>query len=395
VDEVVAGIFRTPHSYTGEDVVEFSCHGSPAVLKEILQLCQERGARLARPGEFTERAYRNGKMDLVKAEAVAELIRATSSSAAQAASDQLRGVLSERLQTIRRRLVDLLAHVEANLDFVEEDIPGLPSEKMKTDLTALESEVEQLLATSLKGRLLREGLKVTLAGRPNVGKSSLFNALLASARAIVTDVPGTTRDTLEEKLEWDGFSVVLTDTAGLRDTKSAVEQQGTLRARRAHASAHVVLLVVDGSVKLTAADRKIFPILKKKNSVVLLNKADKKLKVARADIEKLNRDAIVVETSAKTGAGLNEVKKAVLMLAQRDAPEVEGAPTITNLRHVHHLEKTAQHIQKAREALQKKRSEEAVAIDLRQALAELGAITGESVTEDVLSAIFRRFCIGK
>ncbi len=389
VDEVVAAVFRAPHSYTGEDVVEFSCHGSPVVLKEVVKLCEEAGARLAKPGEFTERAYTNGKLDLPQAEAVADLIHAQSSRARAAATEQLRGQLSMKINYLREQLITLLAHIEANLDFAEEEVPIIAREKITKSLDKIKKELDELLSTGLRGRLLREGVRVSFAGKPNVGKSSLFNAFLSQDRAIVTDVPGTTRDTLEEKTEWNGLPVVLTDTAGLRTTSDPVESEGTARAGRAHAVADVVVLVLDGSQAISEDDERIAQDLKDKTIVVALNKSDKK------QLAQWKNGEVCVAVSAKTGDGLAALKDAVLGAVVFTNPENESAPVVTNLRHVGHLEETARRLGAARSAVERNESEEAMALDLRAALEELGRITGESVTEDVLSAIFRNFCIGK
>ncbi|MCG3205143.1 MAG: tRNA modification GTPase MnmE [Elusimicrobia bacterium] len=386
VDEVIASVFRSPHSYTGEDVLEFSCHGSPVILKEVVKLCESSGARMAQPGEFTERAFLNGKMDLAQAEAVAQLIHSVSTKARAVATEQLKGQLSHRIKKIRSPLIDLLAHVEANLDFSEEGLPLIDQHKMKSSLTSVLQDLGDLLSTSVKGRWFREGLRVALAGKPNVGKSSLFNALLAQDRAIVTSVPGTTRDTLEEKMEWEGFPIVLVDTAGLRSTTDEVESLGTARAEQAHAHADILLLVLDASQPLTREDQDLLARLKDRNTVVVLNKADCGLQVQWPE-------GVVV--SAKNGQGLSQLKLAVLHKVQGSSKESESTLVITNLRHAKHLEKAKGHLLQAMKAVDQKESEEAMALDIRAALQELGQITGEEITEDVLSAIFRQFCIGK
>ncbi len=402
IDEVIASVFRAPHSYTGEDVVEFSCHGSPVVLKDVVRLCEAHGARPARPGEFTERAYLNGKLDLPQAEAVATLIHAQSSRARAAATQQLQGQLSMRVNVLREQLIKLLAQIEANLDFAEEGVPIIETDKAVKALENVLAGLEDLLATSMKGRLLREGVRVAFAGKPNVGKSSLFNALLAEDRAIVTDVPGTTRDTLEEKMEWNGVPITLVDTAGLRATADSVESQGTARAKRAHEQADVVLLVLDVSAPLTNEDREIANQLKDKKVVTAFNKVDKISSSAMASATHLITDAnpasakLAAMVSAQSGEGLAELKKTIVnAVATNATAETESSVIVTNLRHVHHLEKTRGHLVSARDAVRTNQSEESIAIDLRAALEQLGAITGESVTEDVLSSIFRQFCIGK
>ncbi len=393
IDQAVVAVFRAPHSYTGEDVVEISCHGSPGLLNDVVALALERGARLARPGEFTERAYLNGKMDLAQAEAVAELVSAGGSAARAAALEQLEGNLSARIKDIRDALIRFLAHLEANLDFVEEDIPGFAKTAMTKELEKISARLDELLATSLRGRVLRDGYRVALVGKPNVGKSSLFNALLAAERAIVTNVPGTTRDILEEKIEWNGISIVISDTAGLRATKNVVEREGTRRSRQASAAADAILLVLDASAPLGKEDRAIMAELNGKSVVLVLNKADRGLKINAAALPFEH----VVKTSALKGEGLAELKKAVISLVAVPVEKKEEAAsaTVTNQRHVAHLEKAAHLINQARADAKAGRSEEALAVFARQALEEIGMITGESVTEDVLSAIFRQFCVGK
>ncbi|MBV9079856.1 MAG: tRNA uridine-5-carboxymethylaminomethyl(34) synthesis GTPase MnmE, partial [Elusimicrobia bacterium] len=373
LDEAVAGVFRAPASYTGQDVVEISCHGSPAVLKELLRWCLEEGARLARPGEFTERAFLNGKMDLSQAEAVAQLIGARSARAAAAATEQLLGGLSARVAAIKRGVIGLLSEIEANLDFAEEDVPNVPRQKMKDSLARISGDVRDLLATAVRGRWLREGARVVLAGRPNVGKSSLFNALLAEERAIVTDVPGTTRDTLEERVQWGGYPLTLTDTAGLRDTADAVEAAGTERARRAHGGAEAVIWVIDASEPLSADDRRVAEVIAGKPAIAALNKSDRDQRVTAAEVRSLGARA-VVSTSAMQGSGLTELREAVLSLLPIDAAGATGL-VIANERHAERLESAEQHLVAAARALESGKSEEAVASDLRAAAGELGAIT--------------------
>jgi tRNA modification GTPase len=394
LDEAVAGVFRAPTSYTGENVVEFSCHGSPAVLRELLAWCCDGGARLARPGEFTERAYLNGRMDLAQAEAVASLIAAKSASAATAAAVQLAGGLSARIDELRRTAVDLLADLEANLDFSEEDIPNIPRDRVSAALSALSSNIEALLSTSVRGRLLREGGVVVLAGRPNVGKSSLFNAFLAEQRAIVTDIPGTTRDTLEEQLSWEGYPVVLIDTAGLRKTSDPVEFLGAERARWAVDRADVVVLVLDASQPLTEDDRATARELSGPSVVVALNKSDRPAVVTAADVSGLGLQRTVA-VSAFTRAGLPELRSKILSLFPTGAGTGEAGVVVTNERHAEKLGEARGACENALDALAQGRSEEAVAADLRRAAEALAAITGADVGEAVLDSIFRRFCIGK
>jgi len=395
IDQAVVGLFRAPHSYTGEDVVEISCHGSPFVLKEILSLCVAKGARLAAPGEFTQRAYLNGKLDLLQAEAVADLIHSGSKRARQTAAHHLEGELSRRLQKIRGGLIEFLAHLEANLDFVEEDIPGLPRKIMIKGLGNSANEIEKLLSVSLKSAPFREGIHIALIGRANVGKSSLFNSLLAKERAIVTEIPGTTRDVLEEKLHWDGFSIILSDTAGLKKPSDRLDKLGMDRTEKTKNLASIVLFVLDGSEEIGLEDENIFKSLKEKPFVVVLNKLDRGLKVEMDVIKKKWPGIPVVATSAKDGTGLSELKNAVLEALSSLIPVSEGEEVLTNMRHIAHLEKTVEYLAAAIYAAERGKTEEAIAVDVRKAAEEIGFITGENVGEDVLNSIFGRFCVGK
>ena len=384
IDEALAAVFRKPRSYTGDDVVEFSCHGSSLVLKEVVEACVVRGARPAEPGEFTQRAYLNGKLDLAQAEAVADVIHANSSRARAAASDQLRGVLSSRLKTMRERLIALLAKIEANLDFSEEGTPYVDRAAAQSEITQVLPELDALLSTQFaQGRLYRDGVHVAIVGRPNVGKSSLFNALLATERAIVTAVAGTTRDTLEEIVEWNGYCIRLIDTAGLRDTVDEVERIGAERARRAQKTADITMLVLDGSAPLDSEDHVLLASLAEA-SIVVVNKNDRPSKLADNDLNQLAKFSSVF-LSAKSGAGLSDLKEALLGKIPQASREVENSTVITNVRHVTHLQKMRKELESTLAALAKRESEEIVALPLRAALLELGMITGESVTEDSLS----------
>ncbi len=393
LDEAVAAVFRAPTSFTGEEIVEFSCHGSPTVLRELVSWSQSEGARLARPGEFSERAFLNGKIDLTQAEAISSLISARSRRAATAAADQLAGGLSQRIADIRTNLINLLAEIEANLDFVEEDIPNVSRQRMAEEILGIESVLIELLASGSRGRWLRDGARIVMAGRPNVGKSSLFNSLLAEDRAIVSNIPGTTRDTLEESVQWDGCPVTLVDTAGLRDGGDAVEEMGAARARHAQRRADVSIFVMDAIEGLTPDDLVILRSLLPRPVIVALNKMD--AVTLRPLLGGEFRSLPVVETSALRHGGLPELRKAVLAALPDGEARGESGVVVTSERHAERLQGCLMKLVQARLAISEGKSEEAIASDLRGAAAELGAITGENVNEAVLGAIFRRFCIGK
>lgn len=423
VDEALLTVFRAPKSYTGEDVAEISCHGSSLLVTRLLRLCLAAGARHAEPGEFTRRAFLNGKMDLAQAEAVSALIAARSEKFRRLALDQLEGGLSRHLDALRRDLVDLLAHVEASLDFADEEVPVLPAKALAARIDGLLSRLREMLATAPRGRLLRDGLRAVLVGKPNVGKSSLFNALLRSDRAIVTDVPGTTRDALEERLLVREVPVVLTDTAGLRRGAGRVEGEGARRARRALNAADVALFVTDISRPVTDEDRDVAALLAEKRSVLVLNKCDAvgvsrgpgssdgPARAAQAAAALLPRSPSV-RTSAVSGEGIDALRDAVVAChSAGEGPDDAGsAPTVIQARHEALLREAADALAAARATLKDPvlrtgatpsgdgnavASEECLSVDLRQALARLDEITGRGVHDDVLNAVFAQFCIGK
>lgn len=405
VDEALLTVFRAPKSYTGEDVAEISCHGSSLLVTRLLRLCLAAGARHAEPGEFTRRAFLNGKMDLAQAEAVSALIAARSEKFRRLALDQLEGGLSRHLDALRKDLVDLLAHVEASLDFADEEVPPLPAQALAARIDGLLTRVRDMLDTAPRGRLLRDGLRAVLVGKPNVGKSSLFNALLRSDRAIVTDVPGTTRDALEERLLVREVPVLLTDTAGLRRGAGRVEGEGARRARRALHAADVALFVADLSRPVSDEDRGVAALLEGKRSVLVLNKCDAaRGRAAEAAAALLPRSP-ALRTSAVSGEGIEALRDAVVAghAAEDVRDDASGeAPTVIQARHETLLREAADALDAARAALTGAAGkpgpaamEECLSVDLRQALARLDEITGRGVHDDVLNAVFAQFCIGK
>jgi tRNA modification GTPase len=399
LDEAVAGVFRAPRSYTGEDVVEFSCHGGSHVLRRVLESCLRKGARLADPGEFTRRAYLNGKMDLAQAEAVAELIGARSDAQRRLALTTLQGGLSRRLRAPREKLLGLLAQVEASLDFVEDEVPALSRNDLISGLETLERDVAAFIGPPGQGRLWREGLRIVIVGRPNTGKSSLFNALLDRNRSIVADAPGTTRDTLEESAVWDGVAVTLVDTAGLRSTEDAVEREGADRARQSLTGADLALLVVEAGLDPRPEDRDAAREATERPTVLVLNKSDGLPAGGATERETLWKrelgmpEARAVSTSARTGEGLDRLRRAALGLAG-DGEEPREPGMVLNARQEQRLGEAVRALARARGA-SGDAPEETLAVELRLALAGLDAVTGQGAPEEVLDAIFSRFCVGK
>jgi tRNA modification GTPase len=400
LDEVVAALFRAPRSYTREDVVEFSCHGGALPARRVLETLLAAGARPAGPGEFTLRAFLNGRIDLPQAEAVADLIASETEAARTLAVSQLAGGLSRRLAAIEERLADARAEVEARVDFAE-DVGGVEVPAHVADaMAAAEAELASLLEGSRHARAVREGVRVAIAGRPNVGKSSLFNALLGEQRAIVSARPGTTRDRVSEPIEVAGVRVTLSDTAGLRDSGEPIEAIGIERAREALEGAAIVLWVVDTSEPLAAEDRDLAARLAGRRVLVALNKSDRPARVARAELGSLLDAAPrsrLVEVSATEGRGLDEVRAALASLlgAEGVAGAAGLAGAAANPRHVEALERARAAVRRAAAAASAGAAGEIVALEIRDALAALGEVTGRAVSEDLLERIFARFCVGK
>jgi tRNA modification GTPase len=393
LDQALFTYFPAPHSYTGDDVLEISCHGSPVVLRQVIDLTLGLGARLAGPGEFTLRALGNGKLNLSQAEAIRDLINAQTEAAAQQAVRHLMGELSSQLQRPQERLIATIVKLESALEFVEDDLPQLEKDQLANELVGVANDLDRLASTFEVGRLLRDGLRVTFAGRPNVGKSSLFNMLLATDRAIVTDVPGTTRDTLTERIDLDGVPIVLTDTAGLRESKDTIESLGVERTGQAIADADLVIVVFDGSEDLNAEDWRVLSRAANARHIVVFNKSDvpsfSVLEKHRASL-----DAKTVNVSALTGLGLDTLHTAILEPFGSTDSSHTGL-LITDARHYDLLRRACVEIRSSVDLLQDGDSEELVLIGLHNGLRFVGQITGETTTDEILSQIFATFCIGK
>lgn len=404
IDEAVVTYFKAPHSFTGEDVIEISCHGSPVLLRQVIDICLAQGARMAEPGEFSLRALANGRMNLAEAEAIRDLIDSQTVASARQAVRQMRGEFSHQLQPIKDELLDVIVILESALEFVEDDLPETQSESIRARLGEIAKEIDRIAATFQAGKLIRDGLRVALVGRPNVGKSSLFNALLGSDRAIVTDIAGTTRDQIHERFTIGDIPISLIDTAGLRDTTDTVESIGVERSRRTMADADVVLVLLDAAEDLTTEDEQIIDSVREVPHLIVLNKSDKPDAVSVADLTStLTRDAanlweaqapMIVATSAKTGSGLDQLQHAIVEpFSSQDASS--NGFLVTDARHHDLLVRSADEVRHSVELLEQRHSEEIVLIGLHNALRYLGQITGETTTEDMLTRIFSTFCIGK
>ena len=393
IDEIMAVLMRKPRSYTREDVAEIHCHGGTLVLRRILDLFLSAGARLARPGEFTLRAFLNGRIDLTQAEAVIDLIRSRSQLASEVALGQLEGHLAGKIKEFRSRIADLLAEIEAAIDFSEEDIELDSEQVLGKKAGALLADMDQVISTFDSGRILREGLNILIFGRPNVGKSSLMNSLLGEARAIVTDIPGTTRDTIEEDLVLGGIPLRLVDTAGIRNTDDPVEQEGVRRARIKVESADLVLLVIDGSVGLTDDDLLALDFSREKDVLVVLNKSD----IGSLPIPEVLEGFSLVRVSALDGNGLDVLTKAIqdLFSGSGMATDIRETVVLTDRRHRQALLQAREALSRFRKLLTEGLSPEFGAVELHEALDAVGEITGETTPDDILDRIFTKFCIGK
>ncbi|MEO2068318.1 MAG: tRNA uridine-5-carboxymethylaminomethyl(34) synthesis GTPase MnmE [Desulfurobacteriaceae bacterium] len=397
VDEVLAVYMKAPKTFTGEDVVEIHSHGGIVIVRKILRLILTKGARLAEPGEFTLRAVINGKIDLVQAEAINELINAQSETGARLALKQLEGKLSEKIKSLRDEILEIKAFIEAAVDFPEEDIEVMEYGNVANRLKKVIKELDRLISSYKDGKVLKEGIKVAIVGRPNVGKSSLLNAILKEERAIVTEIPGTTRDIIEETITFEGIPIKLIDTAGIREAQDKVEKIGIERSLKSLEEADVILFVIDGSCGYTEEDEKIAKILKeKKNVILVVNKRDLGLRVSCEDLKKLGFRCITL--SAKSLEGIENLSKEIKSLVLLDPETVfqEEEILITNERHKELLEKAKNSLEKVLNSIQQGfESPEFLSIDLDEALVNLGKIVGYVTTEDMFDIIFSKFCIGK
>ena len=393
IDRVLCTYSRGPASYTGEDTAELHCHGSPMVLALGLEALFAQGARQAGPGEFTQRAFLSGRMDLAQAEAVADLLDAQSREGARQAAGQLSGALSRKIQTIYSALVDVMAHFHAVLDYPDEDIDPFTQEQLDQDLSVQEGALDRLLATYQRGRRLNQGIRCALVGRPNAGKSSLLNALAGYDRAIVTDIPGTTRDTVEETVELGGLPLRLIDTAGLRESEDPIERMGVERSRAAMEGAELILVLADRSAPIREEDWQLVEEARAlAPTILVLTKGD--LPAARAPFVNVKELPAMVTVSAKTGAGLDDLSHAVAALFPRDTGCAYGE-LLTNARQAQAAQRALDSVSRARRALLAGVTPDALLTDVEEALEALGELTGQSVREDVTARIFQRFCVGK
>jgi tRNA modification GTPase len=397
MDQALVCYFKAPHSFTGEDVVELHCHGSPVLLRRIIDVTLRLDARLADAGEFSMRAVANGRLRLTEAEAIRDLIDAQTDDALRQATRQLDGAISNFVQPAKDELLRIIVRLESSLEFVEDDLPGLEQDQIARSLASLRFNLDQLAKTFARGKLLRDGLKVTLVGRPNAGKSSLFNRLLGHERAIVTAIPGTTRDTITEAVGLEGLPLVLTDTAGLRAASDQIEALGVDRTRREAADSDLLILVIDGSAAVTDEDRQALAGVGDRPCIIALNKSDlPSFSVAAVDVDFIASDKPkpIIAVSARTEAGLERLRAAILEPFTNGFSSGDGL-LITNARHYDLLSRAVKAVGESQHLLSNRSSEELVLVGLHNALQYLGELTGETTSDEILGQIFATFCIGK
>lgn len=395
VDEGLAVYMRSPHSYTGEDVVEIQIHGSMEALRQTLALVLEMGAVPAHRGEFTKRAFLNGRLDLSQAEAVMDIIEAKGAAALSQAESHLSGALSSFVHASRDQLKDLISKLEVTIDYPEEDLEDLTNEEIEEGLSSIAQSLRTLLSRSEEGRIIRDGLRTAIVGRPNAGKSSLLNALLQEERAIVTDIPGTTRDTIEESIKIGGVPLVLMDTAGIRETDNKIERIGIERAKDSMAKADLIMAVIDGSRPLAEEDRALLRSLRGRKALVILNKYDLPQEIETADVKALAGDIPVVPISARYGSGMAELEEELHHITAHQDVSAGRELFLTNLRHVDLVKKSLAAALRAEESIRCGMPADCIVVDVTEAWHTLGEITGDTVDQELINSIFERFCVGK
>ncbi|MBR6472578.1 MAG: tRNA uridine-5-carboxymethylaminomethyl(34) synthesis GTPase MnmE [Firmicutes bacterium] len=395
IDEVMVCGFHAPRSYTAEDVVEIQCHGSVVSLRKILALVIRNGARLAEPGEFTKRAFLNGRLDLSQAEAVIDLIKARTDSTFEVALDQLEGGFSREIRRIRAELVDVLVDLTVNIDYPDEDIEEITYERLIAALKAIDEEVCAFISTLETGKIMREGLRISIIGKPNVGKSSLMNALLKERRAIVTAIPGTTRDTIEEALSIKGIPVVLTDTAGIRETEDEIEKIGIEKSKEAFNRADLIIFIADLSRGLDEEDKDIVEVIGDRKAICFLNKSDLERKLDTDYLRDALPNAVFIEASITEDEGISELEDAISALVYGGEVSQANSMIVTNVRHGELLKEADKSLKDAIDMAQRGEALELLEIDVNRAYESLGLIIGEEVGEDIIDEVFRRFCLGK
>lgn len=395
VDEVLVAYMKAPHTYTGEDVVEINCHGSMVALRKILDITLKEGASLAEKGEFTKRAFLNGKIDLSQAEAVIDLIKASSSSGYDVALSQLDGSFGKNISEIRQKLVDILVDITVNIDYPDEDIEEILYENLRKNIFKIKEDIDYLICTSDTGRILKDGIKIAIIGKPNVGKSSLMNRLLMENRAIVTDIPGTTRDVIQENMMIRNIPVILIDTAGIRETDDKIEKIGIEKSKETFNDADLILFLLNSGDVITDEDYSIMNRVANKNVLVLLNKSDMDRKIETDRIKEILGDKTFLDTSMETGQGVEELKDIIEKMVYKGNLKQDNSLIVTNARHLNLLRDASAFLEDSLKSIDSNQPLEFIEIDVKNTYDDLGAILGEEVGDDILNEVFSRFCLGK
>lgn len=395
VDEVLVSYFKAPKSYTTENMCEINSHGGFIVERRILELCLKNGAELAEPGEFTKRAFLNGRIDLVQAESIIDLINSKSEKEAKASISQLEGNLSKNINSIKSELLDLMADVEASIDYPEYDIEEVTNKKILQALDKVESHLKKLNKTFKNGKILREGIKTAIIGKPNAGKSSLLNTILNEERAIVSETKGTTRDTIEEYVTIEGITLKLIDTAGIRETNDEIEKIGVEKSKKLINEAELVIAIFDGTKDLSEEDYEILNLIESKNAIILLNKMDiKDFELDKNDtIKKSGKE--IIKISARNGDNIDILYRSIANMYKINDIELDNGEIVTNIRHKNQVDESLKSIEKTRETVYNNMPVDIIEIYLKQILSDLGKITGDDISEDIINEIFSKFCLGK
>jgi len=395
IDEVLVSVMREPHTYTREDVVEINCHGGIVSTRNVLEQVLKAGARIADPGEFTKRAFLNGRIDLVQAEAIIDIINSKTTLGLETAVDQLEGSLSKSIYDIRNQLLGIAAHLQAAADFPEDDIEELTTENLLNSLNELNLRISNLIETADMGKIIREGLSTVIVGKPNVGKSSLLNALVRENRAIVTEIPGTTRDIIEEYVNIKGVPLKIIDTAGIRETSDVVEKIGVEKSRDIIRSADLVILIFDGSRELDDDDKNIIQLVKDKKVIILINKSDLKMNIDAEYIANVFKNKPIIEISVLKGTGLDQLEQEIKDMFFAGKVSIREDSIITNMRHKDSLIKARKSLNEAINSLRIGMPVDMVSIDISNAIESMGEIIGLTVSEEIIDRIFHEFCLGK
>ena len=395
VDEVLVSYFKAPKSYTTEDMCEINSHGGNIIMKKILELCLKNGATLAEPGEFTKRAFLNGRIDLTQAESVIDVINAKSEKEAKTAINQLEGMLSQKINEIKKEIMDVIINIEVAIDYPEYDVEDTTNMQILEMLNSVEKKLLKLSKSFDEGKILKEGIKTAIIGKPNAGKSSLLNAILNEERAIVTEYEGTTRDTIEEFVIIEGIPLKLIDTAGIRDAKDEVEKIGIKKSREIADTADLVIAIFDSSKELDKEDIEILDLIKNKKSIIILNKCDLEPKIDEKNTKLNDASDYIIKISALKNIGINVLYEKINELFNLNQINLDNEILITNIRQKDFINKAIENVEKTKDTIDKKMTTDIIAIFIKDILEDLGSITGEFVTEDIINEIFSKFCLGK